>query len=149
MFFWNYLAFSMTQQMLAIWSLIPLFSKSSLNIWKFLVHVLLKPCLENLEHYVASAWDMCNCAVVWTFFGTAFLWDWNENWRRLQNSAVTTGLEKVSFHSNPEKGNAKKFTKRLSINHLALARLRCVNRSSTSTPCYCMILNVQLSVTMI
>ena len=30
------------------------FSKSSLNIWKFLVHVLLKLCLENFEHYLAS-----------------------------------------------------------------------------------------------
>ena len=30
------------------------FSKSSLNIWKFIVHVLLKPGLENFEHYVAS-----------------------------------------------------------------------------------------------
>ena len=30
------------------------FSKSSLNIWKLLVHVLLKPCLENFEHYFAS-----------------------------------------------------------------------------------------------
>ena len=30
------------------------FSKTSLNIWKFLVHVLLKPSLENLEHYFAS-----------------------------------------------------------------------------------------------
>ena len=30
------------------------FSKSSLNIWKFLVHVLLKPRLENFEHYFAS-----------------------------------------------------------------------------------------------
>ena len=30
------------------------FSKSSLNIWKFMVHVLLKPGLENLEYYVAS-----------------------------------------------------------------------------------------------
>ena len=30
------------------------FSKSSLNIWKFMVHVLLKPGLENLEHYFAS-----------------------------------------------------------------------------------------------
>ena len=26
------------------------------------------------------AWDECNCAVVWTFFGIAFLLDWNENW---------------------------------------------------------------------
>ena len=30
------------------------FSKSSLNIWKFLVHVLLKPDLENFEYYFAS-----------------------------------------------------------------------------------------------
>ena len=29
-------------------------SKSSLNIWKFLVHVRLKPTLENFEHYFAS-----------------------------------------------------------------------------------------------
>ena len=30
------------------------FSKSSLNIWNFLVHILLKPGLENLEHYFAN-----------------------------------------------------------------------------------------------
>ena len=30
------------------------FSKSSLNIWKFSVHVLLKPGLENFEYYIAS-----------------------------------------------------------------------------------------------
>ena len=29
-------------------------SKTSLNIWKFAVHVLLKPGLENFEHYFAS-----------------------------------------------------------------------------------------------
>ena len=56
------------------------FSKSSLNIWKFLVHVLLKPSLENFQYYFASKWDECNCVVVWTFFSIAFLWDWNENW---------------------------------------------------------------------
>ena len=56
------------------------FSKSSLNIWKFLVHELLKPDLENFEHYFASVWDDCNCAVVWTYFGIAFFCSWNENW---------------------------------------------------------------------
>ena len=56
------------------------FSQSSLNIWKFTVHILLKPDLENFENYFASMWDECNCVVVWTFFGIAFLWDWNENW---------------------------------------------------------------------
>ena len=55
------------------------FSKSRLNIWKFSVHVLLKSSLENLEHYFASVWKECNCAVVWTFFVIAFLWDWTEN----------------------------------------------------------------------
>ena len=47
------------------------FSKTSLNIWKFTVHVLLKLGLENFEHY--SVWDECNCEVVWAFFGIAFL----------------------------------------------------------------------------
>ena len=36
------------------------FSKSSLNIWKFSVHVLLKPGLENFEHHTASV-CMCVC----------------------------------------------------------------------------------------
>ena len=56
------------------------FSKTSLNIWKFTVHVLLKPDLEKFEHYCASVWNECNCAIVWAFFGIAFLWDWDENW---------------------------------------------------------------------
>ena len=56
------------------------FSKTSLNIWKFTVHVLLKPGLENFEHYSTSLWDKCNCVAVWAFFGIAFLRDWNENW---------------------------------------------------------------------
>ena len=56
------------------------FTKSSLNIWKFMVHVLLKYGLDNFEHYFVSMWDECNCEVVWAFFGIAFLRDWNENW---------------------------------------------------------------------
>ena len=40
------------------------FSKTSLNIREFTVHVLLKPGLENLEHYFTSMRDECNCAVV-------------------------------------------------------------------------------------
>ena len=56
------------------------FSKTSLNIRNFTVHTLLKPGLENFEHYFTSVWDECNCAVVWSFFGITFLWDWNENW---------------------------------------------------------------------
>ena len=56
------------------------FSKTSLNIWKFTVHILLKPGLENFKHHFTRVLDECNCAVVWAFFGIAFLWDWNENW---------------------------------------------------------------------
>ena len=40
------------------------FSKTSLNIWKFMVHVLLKPGLENFKHYFTSVLDECNCVVV-------------------------------------------------------------------------------------
>ena len=37
-----------------------------------MVHIPLKSGLES------SVWEECSCAVVWTFFGLAFLWDWNE-----------------------------------------------------------------------
>ena len=40
------------------------FSKSSLNIWKFMIHTLLKPSLENFEHYFTSVRDECSCVVV-------------------------------------------------------------------------------------
>ena len=48
------------------------FSKSSLSIWMFTVLLLLKPGLENFEHYFASVWDECNCAGVWTFLSLPF-----------------------------------------------------------------------------
>ena len=56
------------------------FSKSSLKIWKFMVHILLKPGLLISEHHFASVWNECNCAVVWAFSGISFLWNWNKNW---------------------------------------------------------------------
>ena len=55
------------------------FFKSNLNIWNFMVHILLKPGLENFEHFFASVWDECNCVVVSAFFGIVFFCDWNEN----------------------------------------------------------------------
>ena len=63
------------------------FSKSTLNIWKFMVHVLLKPGLKNFEHYFTSMWDECNCAVVWAFFGIAFL---GLGWKLTFSSPVAT-----------------------------------------------------------
>ena len=54
--------------------------KPSLYIWKILVHLLLKPRLKDFKHNLASLWNECNCMVVWTFYVTVLLWDWNENW---------------------------------------------------------------------
>ena len=81
MFFWNSLAFFYDP--MDAGSLISgssAFSESSLNIWKFSAHILLKSSLKDFEHYLASMWNECNCVVVWTCFGIALLWDWNENW---------------------------------------------------------------------
>ena len=53
------------------------FSKSSLNIWKFTVHILLKPGLENFEHYFASVWDGCNCgslSILWHCLSLGLEW---------------------------------------------------------------------------
>ena len=56
------------------------FSKFRWYIWKFLVHALLQTSLKDFEHNLAIMWNECNCMVIWTFFGIAFLWDWNESW---------------------------------------------------------------------
>ena len=57
-FFSNSVAFSMIQRMMAIWSLVLLpFLNLAWTSVKFLVHVLLKPGLENFEHCFVSMWD--------------------------------------------------------------------------------------------
>ena len=53
--------------------------KPALKIWKFSVHVLLKPSLKDFEHNLAIIWNECNSTVVRAFFAIALLWDWNEN----------------------------------------------------------------------
>jgi len=60
--------------MLAIWSLVPLpfLNAAWISGSSRFTYVLLKHGLENFEHYFASMWDECNCAVVWAFFGIAF-----------------------------------------------------------------------------
>ena len=60
----------MIQRMLTIWSLAPLHFLNP--AWTSEV-ILLKPGLENFEHYFPSMWDECNCAVVWASFDIAFL----------------------------------------------------------------------------
>ena len=54
------------------------FSKPNLYVWKFSVHVLLKPSLKDMKHNFASM-NWAQCTVASTFFGIALLWDWNEN----------------------------------------------------------------------
>ena len=64
MFFWNSHFFNDPTDVGNLISGSSAFSKSNLNIWKFTVYVLLKPGLENFEHYFASVCDEYNCAVV-------------------------------------------------------------------------------------
>ena len=79
MFFWNSLAFSMIQWILAIWSLVPLpFLNPGWTSGSSRFTYCWKTGLENFEQYIASVCDKCNFAVVWTFFGIALLWDRNE-----------------------------------------------------------------------
>ena len=74
-FFWNSLVFCSVN----VGNLISGYSacsQSSLYIWKFSVHVLLKVSLKDF----ASMWNECNCAVTGILFGIPLFWDWNENW---------------------------------------------------------------------
>ena len=82
------------------------FSKTILTIWKFILHVLLKPDLEDFEHYFTSVWDECNCVVV------SILWN-----------CLSLGLEwKLTFSSPVATAEFSKFsgilTAALSQHHL-------------------------------
>ena len=92
-------------------SLSSAFSKASLNIWKFTVRVLWKPGLENFENYFARVWDEYNCAVVWTLFAIAFLWDWNESYGQKSKysflSIQRSHFPKISTYINIKTGSPK------------------------------------------
>ena len=77
--FLEFPAFSMIQWMLAIWSLVPLPFESNLYIWKFSVHILLKPRWRHFEHYLASIWNENDWAVVWACLHNAPFWDQSES----------------------------------------------------------------------
>ena len=55
------------------------FSKPSLDIWKFLVHIMLKPSMQDFEYDFTSMGDECNCLMVSAFFGTNLLGKWDED----------------------------------------------------------------------
>ena len=52
-------------------------SKPSFQIWKFSFHILLRPCLKN---NLTSMQNEHSCPIIWTFFSTAVLCYWDENW---------------------------------------------------------------------
>ena len=56
------------------------FSKPSLYIRKFSVHILLKPSLKDCEHNLTSMQNERSHPVVWMFFGTVLPWDWKDGW---------------------------------------------------------------------
>ena len=49
------------------------FSKSSLDIWKFLVCIILKPSMQDFKHDLTRMGDECNCPMTRTFFTTTLL----------------------------------------------------------------------------
>ena len=62
-----------------------------------MVHIMLKPGLENFEHYFTSVWDECNCAVVWAFFGIAFFlgqYKKDKNPQRAKDKGYVNNYEK-------------------------------------------------------
>ena len=56
------------------------FSKRSLKHLEVLSSLMLRPSLEDFEHYLTSMVDECSCPVVWTLFSTALLGNWDEDW---------------------------------------------------------------------
>ena len=90
MFFWNSLAFF--NDPADVGNLISgssAFSKSSLNIWKFMVHILLKPGLKNFEHYFAKIvrWvQLCSSLnILWHCLSLGL------EWKLTFSSLVATG----------------------------------------------------------
>ena len=55
------------------------FSKPSSDIWKFLVHIILRPRMQDFKHGFTSMGDKCNYLIVSTFFGTTLLGNQDED----------------------------------------------------------------------
>ena len=55
------------------------FSKPSVDIWKFVIHLILKPSIQHFKHDLTSMGNECNCLMVRTFFSTTFLGNWVED----------------------------------------------------------------------
>ena len=55
------------------------FSKPSLDIWKFLVHITLKPSIKDFKHDLTSMGDEGDCPMISTFFSTTLVGNWDED----------------------------------------------------------------------
>ena len=56
------------------------FSKPSLENCKILVHIMLKPSMQDFQHDLTSVGDECNCLMVRTYFSTILLGNWGDSW---------------------------------------------------------------------
>ena len=52
------------------------FYKPNLDIWMFLVRIMLKPSMQDFKRFLTSMADECNCLMVSTFFGTTLFGNW-------------------------------------------------------------------------
>ena len=55
------------------------FSKPSLDIWKVLIHMMLKLSMQDFKHDLTSMGDESNCPMASTFFSTSLLGNWDED----------------------------------------------------------------------
>ena len=99
MFFWNLLLFWWSRRcwQFDLWFLC--FSKASLNIWMFMVHVLLKPCLENFKHWWLMPYPSLLCSLL-EKCKSKLQWDITSHWsewpssKRLQTINALEGVKK-------------------------------------------------------
>ena len=92
------------------------FSKSSLNIWSFTVHVLLKPGLVNFQHYFASVWDVCNLQIclniLWHCLSLGL------EWKQLFQSCGHCWVFQICWHFECGTFTASSFIAQLEFHHL-------------------------------
>ena len=53
--------------------------KPSLDVWQFLVHVMLKPSMQDFKHDLTSMGNECSCLMASTFFSTTLLGNWDKD----------------------------------------------------------------------
>ena len=69
----------MIQQVLVVWSLVPLSFLNPAWAWKSMLHIMLKLSMQDSKHDLTSMGDEYSCPMVSTFFSTTLLGDWDED----------------------------------------------------------------------